>query len=330
MADQFIMGNEAMGLAAIAAGVRSVSGYPGTPSTEVLETVAKHNPGKIYVEWSVNEKAALEVAAGASFAGARSLVTMKQVGLNVATDPLMSLSYIGIKGGMVLIVADDPGPISSQTEQDTRTFGAYSKVPVLDPSSPEEAYRMVTEAFSISEKYGTPVIVRPTTRIDHGCAVVSVKNQPKLKAAEGFVKDPGRWVIFPRLSRINHQKIFEHRIPELAEAFSASDLNPVTGSGKCGILTGGISHSYVMEVLNGCSGVKVMKIGTAYPFPDRAVVSFLKGLADVLILEELDPYIEEQVYRLAGMNGLKVRIHGKYTREVFSAGKTARKKPAVS
>lgn len=320
MAKQFIMGNEAMGLAAIAAGVQCVSGYPGTPSTEVLETVAKNNPGYIHVEWSVNEKAAMEVAAGASYAGARSMVTMKQVGLNVATDPLMSLSYIGVKGGMVLIVADDPGPISSQTEQDTRTFGTYSKIPVLDPTSPEEAYAMVMKAFELSEKYKTPVIVRPTTRVDHGCAVVDVKPAAKEKKVPGFEKDPLKWVIFPGLARRSHGNIFNARIPEMADEFSASDLNPVAGKGRKGIITSGISSSYVNDVLNGYENVKVMKIGTPYPFPEKAVVKFLKGLTDLLVLEELDPYLEEQIYRISGIYGLEVKVHGKYSKEVFSAG----------
>ena len=137
---ELLMGNEAVALGALAAGVSVVSGYPGTPSTEVIETVAKRNDGSVYVEWSVNEKAALEVAAGASYAGARSMVTMKQVGLNVASDPLMCVNYIGVKGGMIVYVADDPGPISSQTEQDTRHFAKYAKIPVFDCSSPEEAY----------------------------------------------------------------------------------------------------------------------------------------------------------------------------------------------
>ena len=164
---KFLMGNEAMALGAIHAGVNLVCGYPGTPSTEILETVAKNNDGSIYVEWSVNEKAALEVAAGASYAGARVLVTMKQVGLNVASDPLMSLAYVGVKGGMVIVSADDPGPISSQTEQDTRHFARFSKLPIFDPSSPEEAYTMMEDAFALSEKYGTPVLFRPTTRVCH-------------------------------------------------------------------------------------------------------------------------------------------------------------------
>ena len=155
MHKEFLMGNAAIGRGAVYAGLDCIAGYPGTPSSEVLETVAKVNDGSIYVEWSVNEKAALELAAGASYCGARSMVTMKQVGLNVASDPLMSLAYVGVKGGMIIMVADDPGPISSQTEQDTRTFAAYSKLPCFDPSSVEEAFYMVRDAFELSEKYHT-------------------------------------------------------------------------------------------------------------------------------------------------------------------------------
>ena len=162
---KFLMGNEAIALGALAAGVNLVSGYPGTPSTEVLETVAKRRSSEVYVEWSVNEKAALEVGAGAAYSGARVMVTMKQVGLNVAADPLMSLAYIGVKGGMVILVADDPGPISSQTEQDTRQFARFSKVSCFDPSSVQEAYEMIQEAFAYAEKYQTPVfsVQRPAS-----------------------------------------------------------------------------------------------------------------------------------------------------------------------
>lgn len=320
MAKQFIMGNEAMGLAAIAAGVRCVAGYPGTPSTEVLETVAKHNPGDIHVEWSDNEKAALEVAAGAAFAGARCMVTMKQVGLNVATDPLMSLSYVGIQGGMVLVVADDPGPISSQTEQDTRTFGLYSKVPVFDPSSPEEAYDMVLHAFDVSEKYRTPVIVRPVTRVDHGCAVVDVQERGELAPLPGFEKDPGRWVIFPRLSNENHRKIFKERIPQLAAEESESPFNKVSGSGTKGIITSSISYEYVMEALNGYKGVKVMKVGTPFPWPEQLILSFLDGVKEVLAVEELDPYLEDQLMHTIGKYHLDVTVRGKYTDELPASG----------
>ena len=220
MHKEFLMGNAAIALGAVASGVNVVAGYPGTPSTEVLETIAKHRPDDVYVEWSVNEKAAMELAAGASYSGARTLVTMKQVGLNVASDPLMSLEYIGVKGGMVILVADDPGPISSQTEQDTRHFAAFSKLPCFDPSSAQEAYEMIQEAYEYSEKYNTPVFLRPTTRVCHGYASVSVKDLEEytVHTPEGFVKDSKRWVIFPRLSYQNHQKI-EARNVELADIF---------------------------------------------------------------------------------------------------------------
>ena len=157
MKQEYIMGNGAIALGALAAGVNVVAGYPGTPSSEIIETIAKYPHEDIHVEGSVNEKAAMEVAASASYSGARTLVTMKQVGLNVAADPIMSLAYVGVKGGMVVVSADDPGPISSQTEQDTRKFAEFCRIPVFDPSSPEEAYEMIQDAFDYSEKYHTPV-----------------------------------------------------------------------------------------------------------------------------------------------------------------------------
>ena len=152
MKREYVMGNGAIALGAMAAGVNVVAGYPGTPSSEIIETLAKYNNGDIHLEWSINEKSAMEVAASAAYTGARTLVTMKQVGLNVASDPLMSLAYVGVKGGMVIVSADDPGPISSQTEQDTRLFASFCKIPVFDPSSPEEAYEMIQDAFEYSEK----------------------------------------------------------------------------------------------------------------------------------------------------------------------------------
>ena len=234
MHSEFLMGNAAIALGAIAAGVDLVAGYPGTPSTETLENTAKYKPEGLYVEWSVNEKSAMEVAAGAAYAGARTMGTMKQVGLNVASDPLMSLEYIGVKGGMVIMVADDPGPISSQTEQDTRHFAYFSKLPCFDPTSVQEAYDMIQEAFAFAERYHTPVFLRPTTRIDHGYASITVKDESEycVHEPEGFERDPARWVIFPRLSVANHAKI-ERRNAELSERFSAYRGNfvvPETGS----------------------------------------------------------------------------------------------------
>ena len=327
MHKEFLMGNEAIALGALAAGVQVVAGYPGTPSTEVLETVARRSPGGVYVEWSVNEKAGLEVAAGAAYAGARSLVTMKQVGLNVASDPLMSLEYIGVKGGMVILVADDPGPISSQTEQDTRTFGMYSKIPVFDPSSVAEAYAMIGEAFALSEEIHSPVILRPTTRIDHGYADVEVKDEDEYErhTPEGFVKDSSKWVIFPRLSVINHAKI-EARNRELSDVFSHSAANPLlpeTGAfrgKKIGVVSQGISWTYILDAFGDGDHPRLLRIGTPFPFPEELAARFLEGLDEVLVIEELDPVIERALVYLCGRRGIRVTIRGKEDGTTKTAG----------
>lgn len=319
----FLMGNAAIAMGALHAGVNLVAGYPGTPSTEILETVAKCNDGSVYVEWSVNEKAALEVAAGASYAGARTLVTMKQVGLNVASDPLMSLAYVGVKGGMVIVSADDPGPISSQTEQDTRHFAQFAKLPVFDPSTPEEAYEMIQDAFAYSEKYGTPVLFRPTTRVCHSCADIQLHETPTVHKPEGFVKDTMRWVIFPRISYLNHIKL-EERTPVLSKDFSAYRFNQLTGSGKLGIVTSGISYTYLQEALEDYTGqVKVLKIATANPFPEELALQFLEGLEQVLAIEELDPVLERALTYLCGKHHLPVQIHGKLDGMVQPAGENS-------
>ncbi len=327
MHKEFLMGNEAIALGALAAGVNLVAGYPGTPSTEVLETIAKRSTDKTYVEWSINEKSGMEVAAGAAYAGARALVTMKQVGLNVASDPLMSLEYIGVKGGMVVLVADDPGPISSQTEQDTRTFGMFSKVPVFDPISVRDAYEMIQEAFDFSEKYGTPVIFRATTRVDHGYEAVEVKDEEEylVHTFEGFVKDSSRWVIFPKLSVKNHGLI-EKRNRELAETLSDYPKNqilPENAPGcKKGIVSQGANFPYVLDAL-GEKNARVMRVATPFPFPERLAVSFLEGLEEVLCVEELDPVIERALTFLCGKYGLKVKIRGKLTGDIPSAGENS-------
>lgn len=314
---KFLMGNEAIALGAVHAGVNLACGYPGTPSTEILEALAKNNDGNIYVEWSVNEKAALEVAAGASYAGARTLVTMKQVGLNVASDPLMSLAYVGVKGGMVIVVADDPGPISSQTEQDTRHFARFSKLPVFDPSSPEEAYAMIKDAFELSEAYETPVFLRPTTRVCHGCTAMEVDETAQKHQAEGFVKDP-KWVIFPQLSFRSHLKI-EERNPLLGEKLSTYRFNKVTGRGKKGIATGGISYEYVREAL-GDADPKLFKVSTPHPFPEKLALEFLDGLDEVMVIEELDPVIERELIYICGKYQRRVTIKGKLSGDVQKAG----------
>ncbi|MGI6216675.1 MAG: indolepyruvate ferredoxin oxidoreductase subunit alpha [Coriobacteriales bacterium] len=346
MTRKLLMGNEAFGLGAIASGVNIVCGYPGTPSTEVLETVAKNNPDqKIHVEWSTNEKAALEVAAGASYCGARSLITMKQMGLNVASDPLMSLCYVGVKGGVVLLVADDPGPISSQTEQDTRRYGSFSKVPVLDPTSPQEAYQIMPFAFDLSEKYGTPVIVRSTTRVSHGGGVVDVKEGYEPHAIDGFERSP-RWVIFPKRAFEAHNEILE-RLPKIAEDYSNSGLNTIelfdfgdpgdendepAAQMTVGIAAGGVSYAYVREVLERardfgiyCEGlsVKLLKVETPYPFPERVAVEFLDGLDHAICFEELDPVIEDGLSAVCGSYHFDVHVSGKHDGYARAAGENS-------
>ncbi len=328
MSRQMIMGNQAVALGALKAGVGLVSGYPGTPSSEIIEFVAKYRQKtRVYVEWSVNEKAAVEVAAGASIVGARTLVTMKQVGLNVAADPVMCLSYVGIKGGMVIVCADDPGPISSQTEQDTRTFGSFSKIPVLDPSSPEEAFLMVQEAFVISEKFRTPVLLRPTTRVDHAYQSMEMPELEPCCPHDEFKKDSSRWVIFPRLSYMNHKRIFERNLSELPEFFSAGRLNPVEngGGGNLGIVCGGISYAYVKEALEllGQRDVPLMKIGTPYPFPSPAAEEFMSARTHVLVVEELDPFIEENLLVVKAHGNLSCCVHGKFDGMTCAAGENS-------
>ena len=258
----------------------------------------------------------MEVAAGAAYTGARALVTMKQVGLNVASDPLMSLEYIGVKGGMVVLVADDPGPISSQTEQDTRTFGMFSKVPVFDPSSVAEAYEMIQEAFAFSEEYKTPVFFRATTRVDHGYEAVDVKDVDEyyVNPVEGFIKDASRWVIFPRLSVKNHALI-EKRNADLKDVFSDYHRNQIVEEpgtdAPCrkGIATQGVNFMYTLDSLRG-RNARVMRVATPFPFPEKLALSFLEGLDEVLCVEELDPVIERALTYICGKYGLSVKIRG--------------------
>lgn len=336
-----IMGNQAIALGALKAGVNLVAGYPGTPSSEIIEFISKYKEKTgTYVEWSVNEKAAVEVAAGASYSGSRTLVTMKQVGLNVASDPVMCLSYVGVKGGMVIVSADDPGPISSQTEQDTRKFAQFSKLPCFDPSTPYEAFLMVQEAFELSEKYNTPVLLRPTTRVDHAYESMEMPELTQNPARPQFEKDTMRWVIFPKTSYMNHKRIFDRNEHLLPVEFSKSKWNTVSSTSKDGLsfAAGGISYCYLMEALSNLrekypenktiSSSSVLKIGTPYPFPAGLAEDFIKNTnaSEITVFEELDPVIEENLIFLCGKNTSEagtfasVKIRGKLDGTVPEAG----------
>ena len=319
MSKKYVMGNSAIALGALSSGVNLVAGYPGTPSSEIIETVAKYPHDGTYVEWSVNEKAAMEVAAAASYCGARAMVTMKQVGLNVASDPLMSLAYVGVKGGMVVVSADDPGPISSQTEQDTRRFAEFARLPVFDPVSPEEAFEMVRAAFEYSEKYKTPVILRPTTRVDHAYASIDTPDSFRAREYEGFVKDSKKWVIFPRLSYMNHAMI-EKRNIGIGEDFSSCRFNSVSGSSPKAVVATGVSYAYAAEFLKNHPDIRFIKVGTPYPLPESFLLKALDGVSEVLCLEELSPYIEESLLKLIGKHRLDITVRGKLTGDVPPSG----------
>lgn len=307
------MGNEAIALGAFEAGIEVVAAYPGTPSTEIPETVARFaKQYGVYVEFSTNEKVALEVGIGASWAGKRSLVTMKHVGINVASDSLMTLAYTGIDGGFVLVSADEPECHSSQNEQDNRLFARFANIPCLDPSSSQEARDMTLFAYELSEKFSIPVILRPTTRVCHSRGDVRL-GEINIQKREGkFSKDVSKYIAVPAHARILHKKLLDN-MDKVREFVEESNLNYTTpGDGKTGIIVIGASFNYLMESLN-ILGIKppLLKIGVSHPLAKNKVLSFIKDLEKVVIVEELEPVIENDVKILMAENQLNLKLYGK-------------------
>jgi indolepyruvate ferredoxin oxidoreductase alpha subunit len=287
-------GNEALARGAFEAGVTVGTGYPGTPSTEILENLARYKPD-VYCEWSPNEKVAFEVAAGASLAGARSIVTMKHVGLNVAADPLMTLSYISVEGGFVACVADDPGMHSSQNEQDTRNYARFAKIPLFEPSDSQEARDFLKLAMQVSEEFKTPVILRTTTRVSHSRSLVEIGERVLSEKKIGLVKDPPRFVPIPVWGRPMRQRV-EDRLIRLQALADCSPANRLEWRDRSlGIITSSIAYQYAREVWPKAS---VLKLGMSYPFPDSMIREFAAGVSDLLIVEELDDFIEQHVRAL--------------------------------
>ena len=289
-----LSGNEAIARGAWEAGVTVATGYPGTPSTEILEAARAYKKD-IYCEWSPNEKVALEVAAGASLAGARAIVTMKHVGLNVAADPLMTLSYIGTVGGLVICVADDPGMHSSQNEQDTRHYARFAKIPILEPSDSQEAMDFIALALEISEAHSTPVILRSTTRVSHSSGAVTLGERRVVAGGSGFQKNPQRFVPIPLNARPMRVRV-EERTAALAEAANTTNANRIEWADRgLGIIAEGIAYQYVKELAPDAS---VLKIGWVWPFPDELLRAFAAGVRRLLVVEELDDILEEHVRSL--------------------------------
>ncbi len=314
-----LLGNEAIVRGALEAGMAVSAAYPGTPSSEIgnnLFMLNQEPEADIYFEFSTNEKVAMEVAASASAAGLRSLTCMKHVGMNVAADVLMTLAYIGTKGGMVIVTADDPSMHSSQNEQDNRLYAKLANLPMLEPSSPQEAKEMTIYAFELSEALELPVIIRTTTRTSHIRGPVELGPLPKEKKTRGkFEKDPRRWVPVPAVARIRHKVLLEC-LSKAADEAERSPFNQINGSGKTGIVASGVAACYVSDAIKelGCEDkVSFLRLGFTYPAPKKLLLDFLKGVQEVLVIEELEPFQEDTLKILAHEEGLSVKIYGKAT-----------------
>src|SRR5512136_3425453 len=296
MGRKYLLGNEAIAHACIESGVDFVSGYPGTPSSEVIDVLRVQPDRSYYVEWSVNEKVALENAIGAAWCGIRALCTMKHVGLNVAADPLMTSAYTGVTGGLVIMSADDPFAHSSQNEQDSRGYAHFARLPCLDPANVQEAHDMIRDAFPLSEELGLPVIFRPTTRICHSKGDVELGQAVASTRKGDFHKDPRQYVVIPAHTRVLHKKLNEKQ-PGIRKKLVEKGYNRFEIRGKTAIIASGIASSYVQELLP--AGVSFMKIG-AYPIDEDWLGEFVRKHEKVLVIEELAPEVEECVRQVAG------------------------------
>ena len=289
MEKKIMLGNEAIARGAYEAGVKVSAAYPGTPSTEISENIVQYD--EIYAEWSPNEKVATEVAIGASISGVRAIASMKHVGVNVASDPLYTISYGGVGGGLVLVAADDPGIYSSQNEQDTRCVARAAMVPVLEPSDSQEAKDFVKCAYEISEKYDTPVIVRTTTRLAHSQGTVTLEDRVEV-ADKPYERNPGKFVMMP-VNAIKRHVYVEKRMKALVEDGCSFAINRAEyNDTSIGFITSGIPYQYVKEA---CPDASVLKLGMVHPLPRKLIEEFASRVDKLYIFEELEPVIEEQV-----------------------------------
>jgi indolepyruvate ferredoxin oxidoreductase alpha subunit len=290
---RIMTGNEAIARGAYEAGCKVAAAYPGTPSTEVLENIALYK--EIYSQWSVNEKVALEVAGGASIAGARALCAMKHVGLNVAADPLFTLAYTGVSGGLVVVTADDPGLHSSQNEQDNRYYAIHAKVAMIEPSDSQECLDYVKYAFQLSEKYDIPVLFRVTTRICHSKSLVSMGVREDIGVKE-YKKDVKKYCMVPAFGRERHV-VVEQKLAQLREYSNESPLNRIEWEdNKIGIIAGGISYQHAREVMG--DDASYLKIGLSFPLPEKLIREFAAGVEKLYVIEENEPYMETFVKSL--------------------------------
>jgi len=286
---EILSGNEAVARGSYEYGIHFAAAYPGTPSTEILENISKYP--EIYCEWTPNEKVAFEVGMGATFQGARALVAQKHVGLNVAADPFMSMSLIGAPGGFIVVSADDPGMHSSQNEQDNRYYAKFAGYPCLEPSDSQEAKDFVGIGLDIGVTYDVPILFRMTTRVCHSKTVVETRERKEYKI-KGFNRDPKKYVVLPAHGRIRHPLAVE-RLNNLSKLSEKIELNRIEkGNSEIGVITSGISYQYVKEVV---PEVSVLKLGMSYPLPIQKIKDFASTVDRVFVVEELEPFIEEQI-----------------------------------
>ena len=309
-----LLGNEAIARGGLEAGVAVATTYPGTPSSEIsLNFFQISKESKLYFEYSTNEKVALEVAAAAANSGVRSMCIMKHVGMNVAADALLTLAYVGVKAGLVIVTADDPFMFSSQNEQDNRYYSKMAGLPMLEPSSAQEAKDMVVDAFDLSEKLQLPVIFRTTTRINHSTEIVSLGELRAPKTTGDFIKDPLNYVTVPAVSRNLHAKLLL-KLDQAEKISENSKHNMITGTGTWGIICNGVSYNYVCDSIKELdiqNNIRILRVGFSHPMPRILIRDFLKECEKVLIVEEGEPFMEEAVKAFAQEAGLTLSIAGK-------------------
>ena len=315
-----LLGNEAIARGAIEAGVAFATTYPGTPSSEIsLNLFQMSQESDLYFEYSTNEKVALEVAAAAANSGVRTFCMMKHVGLNVAADPLMTLAYVGVTAGMVILTADDPAMFSSQNEQDNRYYAKFGNLPMLEPSSVPEAKEMMKYAFELSEDLKQPVLLRTTTRINHSNAFVTFGEMKQRQTKGRFIREPSRCVTVPAVSRQLHVKVLE-KMADAKSRSEISDFNIIQGTGKFGIITNGVSFHYAQDAVTDLGAqetTKILRVGFSNPMPEKQIKAFLKDCEKVLVIEEGEPFMEEAVKAFAQEAGIMIPISGK-TEALFS------------
>lgn len=319
-------GDQAMAFGALSCGVKLVTSYPGSPSSGTVEAlISLARKHKIYVEWSSNEKVSLEMGIGASIAGRRALVCAKSVGMNAMIDPLMALNLTPVHGGLVILLGDDPGAYGSQNDQDSRTLATLLEMPMMEPAGPAESYSMMQEAFTISEEFNTAVIIRETRSFTQQKESVPVSDEPYREANLGLVREPFRFVPVP-LNAVEKHRDLHQRIEAVSEWADRAPFNRATGKGVKGIVGAGFAHAKILDVVGDehSGEFRLFKLGVLYPLPRKTIIEFLQDCDEVLIVEEIEPYVETHIKAIAHDSGCRTKIYGKQSSHLSREGELFR------